>query len=95
MGHQSRARRALVGSVCEEPPCILIRALKDEDGAVRCAAISAVADLALPGAGDLFAAALLDREPDVRFFAAIRLQALADPRAPTDPETFAYRNPDT
>jgi HEAT repeat protein len=72
----------------------LIRALRDEDEAVRCAAISAVADLALPGAGDLLVGALSDREPDVRFFAAIGLQTLADPRAPADPEAFAYRQTD-
>jgi hypothetical protein len=69
----------------------LIHAVGDADEGVRCEAISAVADLALPGAGDLLAAALSDPEPDVRFFAAIGLQALDDPRTPTDPESFAYR----
>ena len=73
----------------------LIRALEDEDEAVRCVAMSAVADLALPGAGDLLAAALSDQEADVRFFAAIGLQALGDPRAPADPENFAYRETDS
>jgi len=57
---------------------------------VGCAAISAVSDLGLPGAGDLLAPALADPEPDVRFFAAIGLQRLDDPRAPADPEAFAY-----
>ena len=73
----------------------LIRALGDKDEAVRCEAISAVADLALPGAGDLLVAALSDQEADVRFFAAIGLQTLADPRAPDDPEAFAYRQPES
>jgi hypothetical protein len=69
----------------------LIQAVSDSDEGVRCAAISAVADLALPEAGDLLAAALSDAEPDVRFFAAIGLQILGDFRAPDDPEAFAYR----
>ena len=69
----------------------LIRALKDQDEGVRCEAISAVAALAVPGAGDLLAEALSDPEPDVRFFAAIGLQTLDDERAPADPESFAYR----
>jgi hypothetical protein len=50
---------------------------------------SAVADLALPGAGDLLAMGLSDPESDVRFFAAIGLQQLDDARAPADPESFA------
>jgi HEAT repeat protein len=70
----------------------LVNAIGDVDEAVRCAAISAVTDLALPEAGDLLVVALSDPEPDVRFFAAIGLQALNDPRAPIDPESFAYRN---
>jgi HEAT repeat protein len=69
----------------------LIDAVGDADEGVRCEAISAVADLALPGAGDLLAAALSDPARDVRFFAAIGLQALDDPRTPADPESFAYR----
>jgi len=69
----------------------LINAVTDVDEAVRCAAISAIADLALPRAGDLLAAALRDEESDVRFVAAIALQQLGDARAPDDPETFAYR----
>ena len=73
----------------------LIRALKDQDEGVRCEAISAVADLAVPGAGDRLAAALSDPVPDVRFFAAIGLQTLDDPRAPADPESFAYRETDS
>ena|SRR6266568_7518373 len=68
----------------------LVGALRDPDDGVRCEAICAVADLAVPGAGDLIAAALNDREADVRFFAAIALQQLNDPRAPVDPESFAY-----
>jgi hypothetical protein len=36
------------------------------------------------------AAALIDIEADVRFFAAIGLQKLRDERAPDDPEAFAY-----
>jgi HEAT repeat protein len=70
----------------------LVIAAGDVDEAVRCAAISAVTDLALPGAGDLFVVALSDPKPDVRFFAAIGLQALNDRRAPIDPESFAYGN---
>jgi hypothetical protein len=50
---------------------------------------SSVTDLALPGAGDLLAAALSDPERDVRYFAAIGLQQLDDARAPADPESFA------
>jgi len=69
----------------------LTHAVSDSDEAVRCAALSAVADLALPRAGDLLATALNDTEPDVRYFAAIGLQHLGDPRAPDDPEAFAYR----
>ncbi|SRR6266436_4621408 len=69
----------------------LVHALKDGDDSVRCAAISAIADLGLPLAGDLLAAALGDPESDVRFFAAIGLQHLGDERAPDDPEAFAYR----
>jgi HEAT repeat protein len=72
----------------------LIHALKDEDEGVRCAAASAVAELAVPGAGDLLATMLSDQEPDVRFFAAIGLQTLDDPRAPSDPESFACRGTD-
>jgi HEAT repeat protein len=68
----------------------LMRAVRDDDDAVRCAAVSAVADLALPLAGDLLATALNDSEPDVRFFAAIGLQQLGDARAPDDPQAFAY-----
>jgi len=68
----------------------LVNAVTDVDESVRCVAISAIADLALPVAGDLLAAALQDPEPDVRFFAAIGLQQLGDLRAPDDPETFAY-----
>jgi HEAT repeat protein len=68
----------------------LVRAVTDRDEAVRCAAIDAIADLALPIAGDLLAGALKDPEPDVRFFAALGLQQLGDARAPLDPETFAY-----
>ena len=68
----------------------LIRALKDQDEGVRCEAISAVAALAMPGAGDLLADALSDPEPVVRFFAAIGLQTMDDERAPADPESFAY-----
>ena len=70
----------------------LERALSDTDDGVRCQAISAVADLALPGAGDLLTAALSDPEPDVRYFAAIGLQQLGDSRAPADPTFFAYGN---
>ncbi|HEV8596360.1 MAG TPA: HEAT repeat domain-containing protein [Candidatus Dormibacteraeota bacterium] len=70
----------------------LAGALGDVDEAVRCEAISAVTDLALPGAGDLLAAALSDPEPDVRYFAAMGLQHLDDPRAPADPTSFAYGN---
>jgi len=70
----------------------LVNAIGDVDEAVRCAAISAVTDLALPEARDLLVVALSDPEPDVRFFAAVGLQALNDPRAPIDPESFAYRN---
>jgi HEAT repeat protein len=69
----------------------LINAITDVDESVRCAAISAIADLALPLAGDLLAVALQDVESDVRFFAALGLQQLGDARAPDDPETFAYR----
>jgi HEAT repeat protein len=69
----------------------LMNAVTDIDESVRCAAISAIADLALPLAGDLLAVALHDVEPDVRFFAALGLQQLGDARAPDDPETFAYR----
>lgn len=69
----------------------LIQALTDADEAVRCEAISAVADLALPGVGELLVVALSDAEPDVRFFAAVGLQTLGDARAPADPESFAYR----
>ena len=69
---------------------VLVRALSDVDEAVRCEALSAVADLALPRAGDLLANGLSDPEADVRFFAAIGLQQLDDPRAPADPESFAY-----
>jgi HEAT repeat protein len=68
-----------------------INAVTDADEAVRCAAISAIADLALPLAGDLLGVALQDVDPDVRFFAALGLQQLGDARAPDDPETFAYR----
>ena len=68
----------------------LVGALRDPDDGVRCEAISAVSDLAIPGAGDLLVAALNDAEPDVRFFAAIGLQQLDDPRAPVDAESFAY-----
>jgi HEAT repeat protein len=68
----------------------LIQAVTDSDESVRCAAISAVSELALPGAGDLLAFALRDGEPDVRFFAAIGLQRLGDIRAPDDAEDFAY-----
>jgi HEAT repeat protein len=67
----------------------LVLALSDLDEAVRCEAISAVTDLALPGAGDLLAAAPSDPESDVRYFAAIGLQQLDDARAPADPESFA------
>ncbi len=67
----------------------LVLALSDLDEAVRCEAISAVTDLALPGAGDLLTAALSDPETDVRYFAAIGLQQLDDARAPADPESFA------
>jgi hypothetical protein len=69
----------------------LMRAVTDDDEAVRCGAVSAVADLSLPLAGDLLATALNDAEPDVRFFAARGLQQLGDARAPDDPEAFAYR----
>lgn len=69
----------------------LVQAVHDSDDGVRCEAISAVADLKLPAAGDLLASALTDPEADVRFFAAIGLQELGDSRAPDDPETFAYR----
>lgn len=69
----------------------LTHAVTDNDEAVRCAAVSAVADLALPLAGDLLATALNDNEPDVRYFAAMGLQHLGDSRAPDDPEAFAYR----
>ena len=69
----------------------LVHAVTDDDEAVRCAAVSAVADFALPLAGDLLATALNDTEPDVRFFAAMGLQQLGDARAPDDPEAFAYR----
>jgi len=68
----------------------LASAVSDRDDGVRCEAISAVADLALPDAGDLLAAALNDPEPDVRYFAAIGLQQLDDSRAPADPTSFAY-----
>lgn len=68
----------------------LVRALGDVDDGVRCVAISAVADLALPEAGDLLARALADPEADVRFIAAVGLQLLDDRRAPADPESFAY-----
>ena len=68
----------------------LVNAVIDVDESVRCVAISAIADLALPIAGDLLAAALQDPKPDVRFFAAIGLEQLGDLRAPDDPETFAY-----
>jgi HEAT repeat protein len=68
-----------------------MQAVTDDDDAVRCAAVSAVADLALPLAGDLFVTALNDTEPGVRFFAALGLQQLRDARAPDDPEAFAYR----
>jgi HEAT repeat protein len=70
----------------------LTEAVADVDESVRCAAISAIADLSLPVAGDLLAAALGDAEPDVRFFAALGLQKLGDARAPDDPEAFAYRS---
>ncbi|HEY3116664.1 MAG TPA: HEAT repeat domain-containing protein [Chloroflexota bacterium] len=69
----------------------LIQALTDSDEAVRCEAISVVTDLAVPGVGELLVPALSDAEPDVRFFAAVGLQTLGDPRAPADPESFAYR----
>jgi HEAT repeat protein len=69
----------------------LMRAVTDADEAVRCSGINAVADLALPLAGDLLATALSDPEPDVRFSAALGLQQLGDIRAPDDPEVFAYR----
>jgi HEAT repeat protein len=68
----------------------LMNAVTDVDESVRCEAISAIADLALPLAGDLLAAALQDAEPDVRFFAALGLQQLGDARAPDDPQGFAY-----
>jgi HEAT repeat protein len=71
----------------------LMRAVTDGDGAVRCSAVYAVADLALPQAGDLLAIALNDTDADVRFFAAMGLQQLGDERAPDDPEAFAYRHP--
>jgi HEAT repeat protein len=70
----------------------LTEAVADVDESVRCAAISAIADLSLPVAGDLLAAALRDAEPDVRFFAALGLQKLGDARAPDDPEAFAYHS---
>lgn len=69
----------------------LMNAVTDVDESVRCVAISAIADLALPLAGDLLAAALQDADPDVRFFAALGLQQLGDARAPDDPQVFAYR----
>ena len=69
----------------------LMQAVTDGDEAVRCAAVDAVADLALPLAGDLLAAALNDTDADVRYFAAQGLQQLRDERAPDDPEAFAYR----
>jgi HEAT repeat protein len=69
----------------------LTSAVADIDESVRCAAISAIADLSLPWAGDLLAAALRDVEPDVRFFAATGLQKLGDARAPDNPEAFAHR----
>ncbi|MGH7490512.1 MAG: HEAT repeat domain-containing protein, partial [bacterium] len=54
----------------------LLKAIKDADDGVRCAAISAVADLGLSPAADLLVEALSDPERDVRFFAAIGLQTL-------------------
>lgn len=72
---------------------VLLRAVSDVDEGVRCAAISAVADLRLARARDLLATALHDPCPDVRFFAAIGLQHLGDRSAPADPEGFAYKNP--
>ena len=60
----------------------LILALKDQDEGVRCEAISALADLAMPGVGDLLAAALSDPEPDVRFFAAIGLHPPVESHQP-------------
>jgi HEAT repeat protein len=68
----------------------LLRAVSDPDGAVRCAAIGAVAELAIPGANDVLAERLADPLADVRYFAAVGLQDLGDPRAPDDPEAFAY-----
>ncbi len=67
----------------------LLDAIRDSDEGVRCSAISAVTSLRLPQAADLLFAALRDPEPDVRFFAAIGLQAWNDPRAPKDAEVFA------
>ncbi|HEY8815075.1 MAG TPA: HEAT repeat domain-containing protein [Candidatus Dormibacteraeota bacterium] len=69
----------------------LMQAVTDGDEAVRCAGVDAVADLALPLAGDLLVRALNDTDADVRFFAALGLQQLGDARAPDDPEAFAYR----
>jgi len=68
----------------------LMRAVTDGDGAVRCSAVYAIADLALPQAGDLLAIALNDTDADVRYFAAMGLHQLGDERAPDDPEAFAY-----
>ena len=72
----------------------LLKAIRDADDGVRCAAISAVADLRLSAAADLLVEALSDPERDVRFFAAVGLQTLGDPRAPVDPERFAYESND-
>jgi hypothetical protein len=71
----------------------LMHAVIDGDEAVRCAAVYAVADLALPLAGDLLATALNDTDADVRYFAAMGLQQLGDERAPDNPEAFAYGHP--
>ena len=70
----------------------LLDAIQDSDEGVRCSAIIAVTSLRLPQAADLLFAALRDPEPDVRFFAAIGLQALNDPRGPKDAEVFAYKS---
>ena len=72
---------------------VLLGAVSDPDDAVRCAAIGAVAELAIPGANELLVARLVDPQADVRYFAAIGLQYLGDPRAPDDPEAFAYDAP--
>ena len=68
----------------------LLRAVSDPDDAVRCTAIGAVAELAIPGANEALVARLADPHANVRYFAAVGLQDLGDPRAPDDPEAFAY-----